>query len=105
MGSLSEINLSLWVGTTTSSSGGAPGFHELHGDMTADVVVVGAGIAGLTAAALLEADGRRVVVIEAGRRRGAWRPGASASRPARRGQDGASGPSCSSSRPAYVDRR
>jgi glycine/D-amino acid oxidase-like deaminating enzyme/nitrite reductase/ring-hydroxylating ferredoxin subunit len=62
MGSLHEANPSLWVGTT----GDTP-FHELHGDTVADVVVVGAGIAGLTAAALLKADGRRVVVIEAGR--------------------------------------
>jgi len=31
------------------------------------VVVVGAGIAGLTAAALLKADGQRVVVVEAGK--------------------------------------
>ena len=62
MGSRHETNPSLWVGTT-----GSTGFHELHGDLTADVVVVGAGIAGLTAAALLKADGRRVVVVEAGR--------------------------------------
>lgn len=61
MGSLHEANPSLWVGTTE-----APRFHELHGDMEADVAVVGAGIAGLTAAALLKRDGRRVVVIEAG---------------------------------------
>lgn len=61
MGSLHEANPSLWVGTTE-----APRFHELHGDTEADVAVVGAGIAGLTAAALLKRDGRRVVVVEAG---------------------------------------
>jgi len=62
MGSLQETNPSLWVGTTESTR-----FHEQHGDTETDVVVVGAGIAGLTAAALLKADGRRVVVVEAGR--------------------------------------
>src|SRR5690349_19259086 len=62
MGSLQETNPSLWVGTTEATR-----FHELHGDLTADVVVVGAGIAGLTTAALLKADGARVVVVEAGR--------------------------------------
>lgn len=62
MGSLRAANPSLWVGTTAG-----PGYHELHGDMTADVVVVGAGIAGLTAAVLLKEQGRRVVVVEAGR--------------------------------------
>jgi len=62
MGSLQETNPSLWVGTTEATR-----FHEQHGDIDTDVVVVGAGIAGLTAAALLKADGRRVVVVEAGR--------------------------------------
>jgi len=62
MGSLHEANPSLWVGTAPG-----PGYHELHGDMSADVVVVGAGIAGLTAAVLLKEQGRRVVVIESGR--------------------------------------
>ena len=62
MGTLNETNPSLWVGTSEVTR-----FHELHGDMTADVVVIGAGIAGLTTAALLKADGARVVVVEAGR--------------------------------------
>ncbi len=62
MGSLEEANPSLWVGTTEATR-----FHELHGDLEADVLVVGAGIAGLTAAALLKHDGRRVVVVDAGR--------------------------------------
>jgi glycine/D-amino acid oxidase-like deaminating enzyme len=62
MGSLNETNPSLWVGTSEVTR-----FHELHGDLTTDVVVVGAGIAGLTTAALLKADGARVVVVEAGR--------------------------------------
>jgi glycine/D-amino acid oxidase-like deaminating enzyme/nitrite reductase/ring-hydroxylating ferredoxin subunit len=61
MGSLHETNPSLWVGTTDR-----PRFHELHGDAQADVIVVGAGIAGLTAAALVKEQGRRVIVIDAG---------------------------------------
>src|SRR5262245_12007782 len=40
---------------------GAP----LAGDMTADVCVVGAGMAGLTTAYLLSAAGRQVTVIDA----------------------------------------
>jgi glycine/D-amino acid oxidase-like deaminating enzyme/nitrite reductase/ring-hydroxylating ferredoxin subunit len=62
MGSLNESNRSLWVGTSEVTR-----FHELHGDLSTDVVVAGAGIAGLTTAALLKADGARVVVVEAGR--------------------------------------
>ena len=62
MGSLNETNPSLWVGTSEVTR-----FHELHGDLSTDVVVVGAGIAGLTTAALLKADGARVIVVEAGR--------------------------------------
>ena len=62
MGSLNEANPSLWVGTSEVTR-----FHELHGDLTTDVVVAGAGIAGLTTAALLKGDGARVVVVEAGR--------------------------------------
>ncbi len=62
MGSLQEANPSLWVGTTPETR-----YHELHSDIDADVVVVGAGIAGLTVAALLKGQGRRVVVVDAGR--------------------------------------
>jgi glycine/D-amino acid oxidase-like deaminating enzyme/nitrite reductase/ring-hydroxylating ferredoxin subunit len=62
MGSLNEANPSLWVGTSEVTR-----FHELHSDLSADVVVIGAGIAGLTTAALVKADGARVVVVEAGR--------------------------------------
>ena len=62
MGSLHEANPSLWIGTTEATR-----FHELHSDMEVDVVVVGAGITGLTSAALLKEQGRRVAVVEAGR--------------------------------------
>jgi glycine/D-amino acid oxidase-like deaminating enzyme/nitrite reductase/ring-hydroxylating ferredoxin subunit len=62
MGSLNETNPSLWVGTADG-----PRFEALGGDMAADVAVLGAGMAGLTAATLLKEQGRRVVVVEAGR--------------------------------------
>jgi glycine/D-amino acid oxidase-like deaminating enzyme/nitrite reductase/ring-hydroxylating ferredoxin subunit len=44
-----------------------PTFPELEGDHTADVVVVGAGITGLTTALLLAREGKRVRVLESGR--------------------------------------
>lgn len=49
---------SLWIAR------GAPPHAPLSGDTTVDVAVVGGGIVGLTAAALLRAGGRRVAVIE-----------------------------------------
>ncbi len=61
MGSLHERNRSVWVATTE------PGDHPpLDGDSRADVVVVGAGITGLTTARLLAEEGASVVVIDAG---------------------------------------
>ena len=50
---------SLWNATSN-----APQFQSLSGDRTADVVIVGAGITGITAAALLKARGRSVIVLE-----------------------------------------
>jgi glycine/D-amino acid oxidase-like deaminating enzyme len=50
-----------------------PGFPTLSRDERADVVVVGAGITGLTAAYLLTRAGRSVVVLE--RDRGPQAPG------------------------------
>jgi glycine/D-amino acid oxidase-like deaminating enzyme/nitrite reductase/ring-hydroxylating ferredoxin subunit len=43
-----------------------PTFAPLRADTTADVVVIGAGIAGLTTAYLLGREGQRVVVLEDG---------------------------------------
>lgn len=51
----------LWTRTTE-----APWFSTLDGELDADVAVVGAGVAGLTTAFLLQKAGRRVVVLEAG---------------------------------------
>ena len=51
----------LWTKTAPSLD-----FPRLQGEVPADVTVVGAGIAGLTAAWLLQRSGRRVALIEAG---------------------------------------
>ncbi|MCU1379736.1 MAG: dependent oxidoreductase [Acidimicrobiales bacterium] len=61
MGSTEERNPSLWV--RTSGDGRWP---VLGGDATTDVVVVGAGITGLTTARLLADRGVAVMVIDAG---------------------------------------
>ena len=61
MGSLTERNPSLWVRTTEPRS-----FDPLQGDVTVDVAVVGAGIAGLATARLLARDGVSVAVLDAG---------------------------------------
>jgi glycine/D-amino acid oxidase-like deaminating enzyme len=53
---------SVWLDTDVP-----PSFAPLAGTASADVVVVGAGITGLTAAVLLQRSGVEVVVVEAGR--------------------------------------
>jgi glycine/D-amino acid oxidase-like deaminating enzyme/nitrite reductase/ring-hydroxylating ferredoxin subunit len=54
--------LSLWLATTPTTA-----FPALQGSVMVDVAVVGAGIAGLTAATLLKQAGKTVAVIEAKR--------------------------------------
>jgi glycine/D-amino acid oxidase-like deaminating enzyme/nitrite reductase/ring-hydroxylating ferredoxin subunit len=53
--------------TYWSASASFPRFARLEGDTQSDVVVVGAGITGLTAAYALASAGRSVVVIDRGR--------------------------------------
>jgi glycine/D-amino acid oxidase-like deaminating enzyme/nitrite reductase/ring-hydroxylating ferredoxin subunit len=61
LGSTRERNPSLWIGTSAAAE------HDpLAGDLRVDAVIVGAGIAGLTAARLLVDTGRKVAVIDAG---------------------------------------
>ena len=40
-------------------------FHALHGKLSADVVIVGGGIIGLTTAYLLQKAGKKVILLEA----------------------------------------
>ena len=55
-------NLSLW-----SNTGAPPAFPALAADAEVDVVIVGGGITGLTAALLLAGAGQRVLLLEARR--------------------------------------
>lgn len=57
-----DPNVSLWMATTPGTS-----YPRLSGNHDADVVVVGAGITGLTTALLLAQSGASVVVVEAHR--------------------------------------
>lgn len=50
---------SVWLATSEH-----PTFEPLTGQVTADVVVIGGGIAGLTTALLLQRDGARVALLE-----------------------------------------
>jgi glycine/D-amino acid oxidase-like deaminating enzyme/nitrite reductase/ring-hydroxylating ferredoxin subunit len=50
---------SLWSDTSST-----PGFQPLRGDVEVDVLVVGAGITGITAAYLLKQAGSRVAVVD-----------------------------------------
>jgi glycine/D-amino acid oxidase-like deaminating enzyme/nitrite reductase/ring-hydroxylating ferredoxin subunit len=53
---------SLWLNTAPRTE-----YEPLAGDLEVDVAVLGGGVAGLTAALLLERDGARVAVLEAAR--------------------------------------
>ena len=65
MGSLRETNPSLWVGTSAGREDHAA-YPRLEGRVEVDVAVVGAGITGVTTAALLKESGATVALIEAG---------------------------------------
>jgi glycine/D-amino acid oxidase-like deaminating enzyme/nitrite reductase/ring-hydroxylating ferredoxin subunit len=53
---------SLWLDTTPETN-----FPVLQNGLTVDVAIIGGGLAGLTAATLLKAEGKTVAVLEAGR--------------------------------------
>ncbi|HET9447000.1 MAG TPA: FAD-dependent oxidoreductase, partial [Steroidobacteraceae bacterium] len=57
---MNENSRSLWQATAQT-----PRFAPLRGMITADVCIVGAGIAGLTTAYLLARQGVTVAVVEA----------------------------------------
>jgi glycine/D-amino acid oxidase-like deaminating enzyme/nitrite reductase/ring-hydroxylating ferredoxin subunit len=61
LGNTRARNPSLWIGTTEAREH-AP----LAGDLQVDVAVLGAGIAGLTAARMLAGTGMTIAVVEAG---------------------------------------
>lgn len=58
----SDESLSLWIDTTPGTN-----YPALRGDAEADVVIVGGGITGITAAYLLSREGKSVVLLEKGR--------------------------------------
>lgn len=57
-----EANGSLWSATSSALR-----FERLGGDLRVEIAIVGGGITGLTAAALLAREGRRVALLEARR--------------------------------------
>jgi glycine/D-amino acid oxidase-like deaminating enzyme/nitrite reductase/ring-hydroxylating ferredoxin subunit len=59
----SERTVSLWLSNKADGAFSRPGF---NGDLSADIVVIGAGITGLSIAYQLAGDGRQVVVIDDG---------------------------------------
>lgn len=62
MSQLSRFPQSYWTANTD-----IPQFPKLNADADADVVIVGAGMTGITAAYLLAKEGKRVILLEAGR--------------------------------------
>lgn len=56
-----NLHESIWNGHVSKSN-----YPQLQGDYRADVVVIGAGITGLTTAWNLKKDGKSVIVLEAG---------------------------------------
>lgn len=58
-----------WLSPTTywNQTNGQPSFPALHRSREADVLIIGGGITGMTAALHLKQAGRQVVVVEAGR--------------------------------------
>jgi glycine/D-amino acid oxidase-like deaminating enzyme len=62
MTQLAGTPVSYWIDSTPSSN-----FSPLEQETTVDVAIIGAGIAGLTAAILLKRAGKRVAVIESKR--------------------------------------
>ncbi len=58
----SDESLSLWIDTTPATH-----YPSLHGNVEADVAIVGAGITGITAAYLLATAGQSVVLVDKGR--------------------------------------
>jgi len=62
MGRSDERNPSLWV----KDAAGARRYAPLEETIDTDVVILGAGITGVTVGRLLAHDGRRVVILEAG---------------------------------------
>ncbi|MFD0670091.1 FAD-dependent oxidoreductase [Cohnella sp. GCM10027633] len=62
MAQLPQFPASYWT-----ASANIPSFPKLSDDRTADVVIVGAGLTGITTAYLLAKAGKKVIVLEAGR--------------------------------------